>query len=171
MSKIYIPKRTEELQEEFFARNSESVAKDLLGRTLVRERKRKKDLYASIREISAYEGQSSSMTKGVLYTPGTLIVSTKYGRNLLDISTQKIGDSSCITLISAIVGERGEEGELVKGPGNLTKALEIDKDSFDGWLLTLSPLWIGGQTIENDRVIKRNKSNMPSNCVGYFYFK
>ena len=169
MSKIYIPNKTEEVPEAFFARGSESVAKDLLGRTLVREGE--KDIIASIREVAAWEGDAmASRYKGILNAPGTIFIPIQYGKSILGLATDKIGTPSCVTLISAIVGN-GEEEELVQGTGNLSKALEIDKDSFDGLPLRLSPLWIGGQSIDSDRIIKRNKPKVPGNCLGYFYFK
>ena len=172
MSGIYIPERSEELPEKFFERDSESVAKSLLGRTLVRERKGGENLYASIKEVASYEGKlMSSRYKGLLYSPGTIFVPVQFGNPILGLATDKIGEPSGITFISAMVGERGKERELVNGPGNLTKALEIDKDSFDGMHLKLSPIWVGSQPVESGRILKRNNSNIPDNCTGYFYFR
>ena len=172
MTRIYMPKKTEELPESFFARNSESVAKDLLGRTLVRKREGEKNFIASIREIAAWEGDAmASRYEGILNAPGTIFIPIQYGKPIFGLATDAIGKPSCVTLISAIVGNKKEGGELIKGPGNLSKALAIDKDSFDGLPLRLSPLWISGQPVESERILKRNKSNVPDNCIGYFYFR
>ena len=171
ISEVYI-RRTEALQEDFFARHADVVAKDLLGKTLVRERQNAATLYAIISEVASFEGsQEDSMTEGALYAPGTLVVSTKHGKKMLDIATYQICKPSCVTLISAVIGDQRGVREVVEGPGNLTKVLEIDKDSFHGLPIRLSPIWIGGQAVEEDRIVKRNKSNVPRNCKGYFYFK
>jgi len=169
---IYVPRRTEALEENFFARHADVVAKDLLGRTLVRERSNAATLYAVINEIAAYEGsQEDSMTEGAVYAPGTFAVSTKHGKRMLDISTYEVCKPSCITLISALIGDQRGVREFVEGPGNLAKVLEIDKDSFHGLPIRLSPIWIGGQGVDESQILKRNKSNVPRNCKGYFYFK
>ncbi len=168
---IYIPKRSERLSELFFARDVITVAKDLLGRTLVRERPRGATLYAKICEVAAYEGNTEeSMTEGASYAPGTLSISTKYGKRLLDIATDRTGKQSCITLIAGLVGDKRGVRELVQGPGKLTAALEIDKD-LDGLLLRDSPLWIGGQAIEEEEILERRLANTPFNCKGYYYFR
>jgi len=168
---LYIPKPSERLSERFFARDAITVAKDLLGRTLVRERPRGATLYARICEVAAYEGNTEeSMTEGALYAPGTLCISTKYGKRLLDIATDKKGKQSCVTLIAALVGDKRGVRELVQGPGKLTASLEIDKD-LDGMLLKDSPLWIGGNTIEEQRILERMLSDVPFNCKGYYYFR
>jgi 3-methyladenine DNA glycosylase Mpg len=173
MVQIYIPQKSEALNEEFFARHAEEVAKDLLGRTLVRERPNKATLYAVINEVSAWEGdKEKSMTKGALYAPGTLLVSTKFGNHMLDISTYKIGELSCITLIAASIGDERGVRESAQGPGKLTKALEIEKDSFNGLPLRLSQyLWFGGPAASPDRIAQRSISKAPKNCRGYFYLK
>jgi 3-methyladenine DNA glycosylase Mpg len=86
-------------------------------------------------------------------------------------STEKTGKPSGVTLISAVVGERGDKGVLVKGPGSLAKALGVDRDSFDGMPLSLSRIRIYNQPVEKGRILRRDISNVPENCVGYFYLK
>jgi|TARA_Y100000310_G_scaffold159352_1_gene158917 DNA-3-methyladenine glycosylase len=168
---IILPEYSTRIDTKFFARNSKTVAKDLLGRTLVREIPNTTTLYARIQEVAAYEGsQEDSMSKRVLSAPGTLIVSTKYGKRLLDIATSKIGKPSCITLIAATISDKRGKSELVHGPGNLTKILEIDKN-YNGLPIELSPLWISGESIKEEKILKRNLSNLPKNCKGYFYFR
>ena len=114
---IYIPIRTEALEENFFARHADIVATDLLGRTLVREKPYAATLYAVINEIAAFEGsQEDSMTEGAVYAPGTFSVSTKHGKRMLDISTYEVCKPSCITLISALIGDQRGVREFVEGP-------------------------------------------------------
>lgn len=169
MSKIIIPKYSSRINREFFSREAKMVALDLLGKVLVVQHPN--DIYyARLCEVAAYEGKTKTTAKTATYYPGTVGVSRKFGKNLLDISTGRLKQPSCVTLVSAIV-ENGEDSRLVEGPGNLTDALGIDY-RYDGLLIDASPqLWIGGETIDADKIKVRKKSGLPANCKGYFYFK
>ncbi len=169
MSEPKIPKQKTRIDLDFFKRHAEYVAKDLLGRVMVRERVGKPTIYVSLEEIAAYEGKVKSMTKGALESPGTIGISTKYGRNLIDISTLDICEYSCITLISGVIFDSRGFRDYVDGPGNLAKTLEIDK-KYDGVPLNFARIWIGGDPIDKDRILKRKLSNLPKNCKGFFYF-
>lgn len=164
-----IPKYSSRIDRGFFARDSRTVALDLLGRVLVVQQP--KDVYyAKICEVAAYEGKTKSTAQTAIYYPGTVGISMKYGRHLLDISTDKSDKPSCVTLISALV-ENGEEERLIEGPGNLTKALGID-NRYDGVLIDSSPmLWIGGVNIDRGLIKERKRSGFSENCKGYFYFR
>ena len=170
MGRIKIPGKSERLPLEFFARKAEAVARDLLGRVLVVERPRKCPLYARIHEASAYEGEEDSSSKGILYAPGIVGISTKFGKRLLDISTNRQNIPSCVTLIGGDIHDGAGQREFAQGPGNLTKALEIGPE-YDGLEITTPPLWIGGNSINPDIIKQRKLSNVPANCKGYFYFR
>lgn len=169
MTKIYIPRRSEALDEAFFARPSESVARDLLGRTLVRERNGA-TLYAKIQELAVWDGDKNHMRKETLSAPGTLIVFTSYAQKVFGISTDDIGKPSCVILRAATVGDKKGIGEYVEGTGMISEALDIDKD-YNGLPLRHSPLWIGGQSVDENEILIRIKSKLPKNCKGYFYIK
>lgn len=167
--KLIIPKQSTRVYLDFFKRHADEVAKDLLGRVLVREIGRS-SIYIRLEEIAAYEGEVKSMTKGALEQPGTIGVSTKYGKNLIDISTLAICEPSCITLIAGTIFDRKGLENYINGPGNLSNALKIDK-MYDGVPLNFAKIWIGGTPIDKEQILKRNKSDLPINCKGYFYFR
>ena len=169
MQDIIIPRYSSRINREFFNRDSKMVAIDLLGRVLVVQHPN--DIYyARLSEIAAYEGKTKTTAETATYYPGTVGVSRKFGKNLLDISTGRINDPSCVTLVSAIV-ENSKEARIVEGPGNLTDALGIDY-RYDGMIIDCSPqFWIGGEGVNVDEIRIRKKSRMPANCKGYFYFK
>ena len=170
MSELKIPKQQTRVYLDFFKRHADEVAKDLLGRVMIREIHGKPTIYIRLEEIAAYEGEVKSMTKGALEQPGTIGVSTKYGKNLIDISTLAICEPSCVTLIAGTIFERKGDKKYINGPGNLAKALEIDK-TYDGVPLNFAKIWIGGNPIDKEQILKRNKSGLPENCKGYFYFR
>lgn len=169
MSDIIIPKYSSRVDREFFARDAKMVAIDLLGKVLIVQHPN--DIYyARLCEVAAYEGKTKTTAKTATYYPGTVGISRKFGKNLLDISTGKLPQYSCVTLVSAFV-ENGEDSKLIEGPGNLTDALGIDY-RYDGVMIDCSPqLWIGGETIDADEIRVRKRSNLPKNCRGYFYFR
>ncbi len=156
------------LDKSFFARDPEIVAKELLGTYIIRVVRADRILRGRICEVAAYEGRAKKTHDVVDYPAGTLGVSTKYGKHLIDIATGKRDDSSCVTLIGALFEC---DSELIQGPGNLSKVLEVDRQ-YDGSPINGQDLWI-----EKDphykptevEVKKRDKSGLPENCRGYFY--
>jgi len=166
---MIIPRLTTKIDRKFFAREAEEVARDLLGRTLVRERGNKSSLYARLTEVAPWD-ESNSMVKETLYAPGTFLVLTRYAKKVFGVATEEIGVPSCVTFISAAIGDRRGFREYAKGPGNLSKVLEVEKE-LDGVPIDFSPMWIGGESVSNDRIHQRKPSRLPAGCMGYFYFK
>jgi len=111
------------------------------------------------------QGAEDSTAKTAKYAPGHIGISTKFGNNLIDIATSAEYRASCITLIALETPKK-----TIQGPGNVSKYLQINRD-FDDTPIDHPSLWIGGESVEESRVIKRTKSNVPENCRGYFYFK
>lgn len=146
---------------EFYARDTQAVARELLGKKLVREINGQV-LSGMILETEAYCGQEDSachahrgQTKrnSVMFgAPGHAYVYFTYGMHyLLNVVTEKEGHP-CAVLIRAILPLEGikkmEERRrkkgtiLTDGPAKLCQALGIDK-SFNGWDMTLGRgLWI-----------------------------
>ena len=92
----------------------------------------------------------------------------KYGKHLLDIATDKTAKPSCITLVAAELYDGRGFRERLQGPGNLTEALEIDKDE-DGLPLRVASFWIGGKPVSENQILRRRLSTVPRNCKGFFY--
>ena len=167
---VQIPSYSSHISREFFKRDSKLVAVDLLGKILT-VRQPSALYHARIIEVAAYEGKTKSSADTVVYNPGTVGVSKKFGKNLLDISTGKRNDPSCVTLLAGVVVNG--EAKYVEGPGNLCDALGIDL-RYDGVFIDCSPdFWIGGESADIDKVSTRTvtSSRVPENCKGYFYFR
>ncbi|MBI2499168.1 DNA-3-methyladenine glycosylase [Candidatus Woesearchaeota archaeon] len=172
IEEYYIPQRSEALDRKFFARPAEEVAKELLGRVLVREREGKAQLYARLTEVAPWE-DDRDMAKETLYAPGSLIVITRHAKKVLGVATLETGFPSCVTFISGDIYDKVGLRERVHGPGNLTKALEIgtDEKELDGVPIDFSPLWFGGEAVSQDMIKHRKPSKLPNGCKGYFYYK
>ncbi|MBT4539639.1 hypothetical protein HOI26_01100 [Candidatus Woesearchaeota archaeon] len=155
---------------EYFTQSAETVACGLLGRNLVRTFENGTTLGGRIVEVSAWQGLSGDHTphKFDEYTPGTVSVSTKHGKRLTDITCDD--GHSCVTLVAAEY-VFDDTKKVAQGPGNLSKALQITPD-FDGYdIINGRDLRIEGGAVDSIEVKKRNKSNVPSNCQGFFYIK
>lgn len=154
------------LGRDFYAKPAAEVAQGLLGREMVR-RIGDKAIRGKIVEVSAWEGHTDSSSDGMLDTPGTVSISTKFGKHLLDIATNVGGVYSCVMMIAADMID-GDKITRVEGPGNFTKAFQIDK-SLKGIKIYESPLlYVIGGRIPEQNITKREKSNVPANCMGYF---
>lgn len=154
------------LGRDFYAKPAAEVAQGLLGREMVR-RIGNREYRGKIVEVAAWEGHTDSSSDGMLNTPGTASISTKFGKHLLDIATEVGGVYSCVTMIAADMIE-GDKMVRVQGPGNFTKAFHIDK-SLDGIKVYESPLlYVIGGKISEQNITRREKSNLPANCEGYF---
>lgn len=116
------------LAQKFFARSTLRVARELLGKFLVRKYRGK--IYEEmITETEAYIGESDlachasrgrTSRSEVLYAkPGTFYIYLIYGiHNMFNVVTEKENFPAAV-LIRAVEG--------VNGPGRLTKAFHIDR--------------------------------------------
>ena len=172
-----IPRKSSQIHRDFFERDAVTVAKDLLGRVMVQERGSKPSLYVQLTEIAAYDGivgkdleAAQKKNPNLFYAPGVIGISTVYGKHLIDVGTQGLCKPSCVTLVAGNLFDKRGLREKLQGPGNLSKALEIDSD-YDSSPINFGQLWVGGDAVDADRIKQRNKSNVPTNCKGYFYFR
>lgn len=125
------------LNKDFFSRPSDIVAKEILGKILVR-RFNKKEFRALIVETEAYHGNddpASWASKGVnkvskmmLEDPGKILIYNVHMYKMLNFVTGKKGEHSAV-LIRAL--EPLNFHSRCSGPGLLTNALKI-KDSLHG---------------------------------------
>lgn len=174
---LIIPRKSSQIHRDFFKRDAVTVAKDLLGRVMIQERKNKSSLYVQLTEIAAYKGivgknlkEAQKKNPNLFYGPGVIGVSTAYGKYLIDVGTEGLCKPSCITLIGGNLFDKRGLREKLQGPGNLSSALEIDSD-YDSSPINFGQLWIGGEAVDEDRIKQRKKSNASVNCKGYFYFR
>jgi len=149
-------KEMNRLSREFFSCDTKSVAKDLIGKYLVRKTP-DGDLIGKIIEVEAYLGpkdkachtynyKKTERTKTMYEEPGTLYVYLIYGLyHCLNVITEPRG-RPCAVLIRQLYPVKGIElmrrnrnlkignqfKNLVDGPGKLCIALDITKDKFNG---------------------------------------
>lgn len=146
----------EKLGEDFYHRECLEVARDLVGKVLVR-RTDDGELRLRISETEAYCGESDTAChahKGrtprteVLYAAaGTIYVYLCYGMHyLMNIVTGEVEQPQAV-LIRACVG--------AEGPGKLTKALSITKEFNRKSILQCDTLWIEDDGFACDVVTDR----------------
>ncbi len=164
MEKIERPNIDTRLGRDYFSGNPEVVASFLLGRTVVRQFPNR-EILAKIKEVAAWQGEDDSSSETIKYDSGLIGISKKYGKNIIDIATGSAKKPSCISLI-ALVTPKG----IVQGPGNVSEYLEVN-DMFNYAPIDHPCLWIGGEEIDGDKILRREKSNLPRNCKGYFYYR
>jgi DNA-3-methyladenine glycosylase len=170
------------LDREFYCRNTLKVARDLLGKKLVR-RVNGLVLSGMIVETEAYCGREDSAChahrgktprNAVMFgEPGHAYVYFTYGMHyMLNLVTEE-AENPCAVLIRAIAPLEGIEAmearrkrkgaDLTDGPAKLCQALAIDK-TFNGWDLTIGKaLWV-----EDYRKIP-DKSVMTTPRIGIDY--
>jgi DNA-3-methyladenine glycosylase len=124
--------RTVKLQKSFFARDAEIVARELLGKVLVRKINNKL-LKARIVETEAYYGEEDPASRAckngdlkntMKMNAGTILVYGVHNNWLINFVTGKKGEAAAV-LIRAV--EPLNFDGKGNGPGLLTKSLAIDK--------------------------------------------
>lgn len=149
-------KKLKRLNRKFFNRDTEKVAKDLIGRYLVRETGNGK-MIGKIIEVEAYVGpddkachcydyRKTERTKIMYKIPGTHYVYLIYGMyHCLNVVTEEKG-MPCAVLIRELYPIEGIElmkqnreikigknyKNLLDGPGKLCMGLDITKEKFNG---------------------------------------
>ena len=149
------------LPKSFFMQDTCHVARDLIGKTLVR-RHHGKTIRAIITETEAYKGfddKASHASRG--RTPRTAIMFGEAGKiyvylvygmyHCLNIVTEQKDFPSAVLIRGAVLHS---SGEAVSGPGKLTRALGIDKSLNAKLLGRTTGLWIEkGIEISKSRII------------------
>ncbi|MFX1480913.1 MAG: DNA-3-methyladenine glycosylase [Promethearchaeota archaeon] len=146
----------EKLTRDFFIRDTKKVAKELLGKYLVR-RTMKGDMIGKIIEVEAYLGpkdkashsynyKKTKRTETMYEKPGTVYVYLIYGMYYcLNVITEPEGIPTAVLIrqlfpiegIKQMVENRKRQirknfKNLVDGPGKLCMALNISKSEFNG---------------------------------------
>lgn len=151
----------EPLPAEFYARDTESVAKQLLGQRLVREINGVR-LVGKIVETEAYIGENdpashafrgkTSRTALMFGPPGFAYIYFIYGMYYcLNVVTETAGFPAAVLIraVEPLAGieemkknrQKADIRSLTNGPGKLCQAFAIDK-KLNGWDLSKPPLWI-----------------------------
>ncbi len=148
------------LQKEFFSRNAKIVAKELLGKILIRKIN-DKELRARIVETEAYfdekdpasrARQNGDLRDTMAMNAGTILVYGVHNNWLLNFVTSIEGKPEAV-LIRAL--EPLNFNEKCNGPGLLTKALKIDKNFHKKNIFETEDFWIDdNQKYKNIEIIE-----------------
>lgn len=147
------------MEKEFFSRNAEQVARELLGKVLVRNI-RSKEMKAKIVETEAYYGekdpasracQNGDLRETMKMNAGTILVYGVHNNWLMNFVTGKEGEAAAV-LLRAL--EPLNFNGKCNGPGLLTKALKIDKSFHKQSIINNGEL----KLMEDDKD-KNNKNN------------
>lgn len=145
------------LSRRFYCRPTVEVAKDLLGRDIVRNGLRGKiietEAYvgAKDRASHAYKGKVTKRNKAAYMEGGHVYIYLVYGLYWqFNISTFKKGVPECV-LIRALLPSKGDIKEA-NGPGKLCRYLGLDKTLYGEDLVESKKLWLEkGEKINSSR--------------------
>jgi 3-methyladenine DNA glycosylase Mpg len=145
--------------QRFFGRRADVVAKNLVGRLLVRTTE-SGITAGQILEVGAYEdGKEVPSRVGMKYSPGKIFLMPYRGTNLLNISTGKEGFPSCVE-----VRKLGLHDEVLIGSGKIASYLDISRD-FDGLDLG-EGIKISGEGVKKSHIIELE--GLADNCIGIY---
>jgi|SRR3989338_8299173 len=124
------------MDKSFYNRNPKIVAKDLIGKVIVRKLENGNLLKARIIETEAYfdEKDPASWARygkrrdnaEMWNEAGTILVKNVHKYFMLNFVTEKKGEASAVLIRAAIPLSKNFKGRC-HGPGLLTSALKIDK--------------------------------------------
>ena len=147
------------LERKFFDRNTVVVAKELLGKYLVRKTNKgvirvkitETEAYCGIRDLACHASKGlTPRTKTMFGPPGHAYVYMIYGMyHCLNFVTEKEGNPSAVLI-------RGVEG--INGPGKLCRELMIDKKLNNIDLIKSKELWVEeGKKIKPSQIKKAKR--------------
>jgi len=170
--------RGRRLSRDFFARHVLDVARELIGRRLVFER-RGREVAGRIVEVEAYRGphdpashafRGPTERSAIMFgPPGHTYVYLSYGmHHCLNVVTEPEGEAAAVLIraleptdgIASMRRRRGNMAveRLARGPGCVTRALGLDL-RHNGLDLASGPLWIDarpacapGRTLSGPRI-------------------
>jgi len=154
------------LEKNFFERKAEIVARELLGKVLVRkllEGKEEKLMKARIVETEAYYDetdpasracQNGNLRKIMQDEPGTILVYGVHNNWLMNFVTGKEGEAQAV-LLRALEPLNFEA--KTSGPGLLTKALKIDKGFHGKNILECEGLWLEDSKSEKLEIMRKKR--------------
>ena len=145
------------LNRDFFNRNTVDVAKELLGKYLVRQVDDKlikvkiieTEAYCGVKDLASHASKGlTPRTKVMFGPPGFTYVYLIYGMyNCLNIVTEKDGYPAAVLI-------RGVESII--GPGKVCRELKIDRTLNNVDVIKSREIWIeeGGEKIKSPRIKK-----------------
>ncbi|HLP79124.1 MAG TPA: DNA-3-methyladenine glycosylase [Acidobacteriota bacterium] len=167
-SQTQFPTPEYKLPMEFFRRNVEDVAAEIIGRFLIVESKGSEPVAAQLTQVAAYQGSEKSTAPTMNYAPGMIGISVKHGHRLIDIACGTPRNPSCITLRAGIVYRPNRTPEVIMGPGLLSKAIGFG-DHMDSTPISSERVWFAGQSLPEYMITRvRDSKNTTPNHKGTF---
>lgn len=173
---VIIKMKNKKLTRDFYIRDTLAVAKDLLGKYIVRKIGSKK-LIGKIIETEAYigpkdkashayRGKVTPRNKAEYLIGGHIYIYLVYGMYWqLNISTNKRGEPECV-LIRALELPKKELENLASGPGKLCRYLRLDKSFYGEDLCKSKRIWLEDTAPEQVRYGAGRKEKIkPSQIV------
>lgn len=166
--------RLKKLSRGFYTRDTLIVAKDLLGKYLVR-RDGRKLLTGKIIETEAYigpadkashayQGKMTERNMAEYLIGGHVYIYLVYGMYWqLNISTGAAGKPECV-LIRALEAPDSEDKKAASGPGKLCRYLKLDKSFYGEDMVKSRRLWL-----EDRGVIVRPRNTKTTGRIGIDY--
>ena len=162
------------LKRKFFERGAEEVARELLGKVLVRVIRERGVIRAIITETEAYVGEhdlASHVRFGrtkrneVMYGKGGgVYMFFTYGVHwMLNFVTSRVDDPQAV-LIRGLRIEGGVTSQSINGPGKVTKYLQLDGSFYCENLETSDRLWVedsGQARMTNVEVVTTSRIGVP----------
>jgi DNA-3-methyladenine glycosylase len=150
------------LKREFFCKSAQKVARNLLGKVLVRKVK-KQEIYLVIIETEAYLGKNdlasharfgkTKRNQAMFEKGGLWYVYFIYGMHwLLNVVTGKKNEPSAVLIRKGIILKKGKQEIL--GPAKITKLLKINGHFTGKPVSKKSNLWIEDWSIKFKKIKK-----------------
>src|SRR3989338_9846464 len=141
------------VSKEFFSRDAERVARELLGKILVRNINGKErrarivetEAYYNERDHASRACKNGDLRETMLMNAGTILVYGVHNQWLINFVTGKEGEAEAV-LLRAL--EPLNFSEKCSGPGLLTKALLIDKSFHKQNIIDNKKIWIENESSE-----------------------
>ncbi len=146
------------LNSDFFARDAETVARDLVGKLLVRERAgivtriaiTETEAYLGSHDLASHAARGRTARTEVMFgSSGLFYVYLVYGLHwMLNVVAGAVGDPAAVLIRGA---------GPYKGPGQLTRGLDITRD-LDGMVAQRSSgLWL--EDVVHDKPLGLDRSS------------
>ena len=160
------------LQKQFFSRDTHEIAKDLLGKLLVR-RWRNKDIVTRICEVESYVGENdkachaskgkTARTAVMFGEAGQAYIYMIYGMyHCLNVVTERVNYPAAVLIREAI--PISNVGSAINGPGKLTRELRITRSLNKENLVSSKRLYLA-----TDRFVVRQSDIASGPRIGVDY--
>jgi len=157
------------IESGFFARKSDVVARELVGRSIIRKLEGK-TLVSLVSEAWSFEGLGKRTTnkQGIVGAPGQVYLMPSRTAILFNIATERKGVPSCVMIRGLIPLDKDAAPDLknrVDGPGRVSTYLKLGME-MDGGFVTDSGLWVADAFLSLFKVTPLKPDNTPENFVG-----